>query len=111
MSSSPSSSSSSSAAQGGAPAEPAVTELTRFARLLDVPCPVEVVLGSGHISVRQCLALERDSVVRLTQPAGQDLQVLVGEVPVARGEVIVTDETAAVRVTEILKNPSSEGRG
>jgi len=82
----------------------------RFDHLLDVSCPVTVVLGAGHISVRQCLALERDSVVRLAQPAGHDLLVLVGDVPVARGEVVIADDTTAVRVTEIVSTPGLEGR-
>lgn len=76
-------------------------ERHRFARLADVRCPVEVVLGSGTIAVRTCLGLNPDSVIRLGQPAGEDLQVRVGGVIVARAEVVVADDHTALRVTEI----------
>ena len=101
MSSSQSSSSSSSlvapaASLPGGPSTPG------FVGFLDVCCPVSVVLGTGSMSVQQCIALERNSIVRLSEPAGADVQVWVDGVPVARGEVVVTDEGAAVRLTEIL---------
>jgi len=112
MSSSPGSPSSPSLVPAEAVPPPlqATDAAARFDHLLDVSCPVTIVLGAGHISVRQCLALERDSVVRLAQPAGHDLLVLVGDVPVARGEVVIADDTTAVRVTEIVSTPGLEGR-
>jgi flagellar motor switch protein FliN/FliY len=81
-----------------------------FAGLLDVRCPVSIVLGSGTISVRECLALGPRSLVRLKQTAGEDLQVLVGQVPVARAEVVIVDEGTAVRLTEILRPAETGGR-
>ena len=79
-----------------------------LAVLHDVECPVDVVLGTGRISVRQCLALAPSTVVRLVEGAGDDVQLLVGAVPLARGEVIVDDERAVVRVTEVLPARLSE---
>jgi len=101
MSSSPNSSSSSSALGPAGEAPHLPDERHRFARLSDVRCPVEVVLGSGTIAVRTCLGLKPDSVIRLGQPAGEDLQVRVGGVTVARAEVVVADDHTALRVTEI----------
>ena len=79
-----------------------------FMPLHDVACRVDVVLGTASLSVRQCLALKRDSVVRLTQSAGNDLQVVINGVAVALGEVVIIDNSTAVRVTEILAPPSHE---
>jgi flagellar motor switch protein FliN/FliY len=79
-----------------------------FAGLLDVGCPISVVLGTGTISVRRCVALSRDSVLRLAQPAGEDLQVFVGGVLVARGEVVIVDDSTAVRLTEIARSSGAE---
>ncbi len=70
-----------------------------FALFRDVSCPVDVVLGVGHISLRRCLALERGSVVRLHQSAGEDLQVMVNGVRIAHAEVVIIDETVGVRLT------------
>jgi flagellar motor switch/type III secretory pathway protein FliN len=104
MSSSQSSSSSSSPT-------PALAQLPAgpdLAGLLDVDCPVEIVLGTGRISVRECLALTPTTIVRLVEAAGEDVQLMVGSVPVARGEVVVDDERAVVRVTEVLPGRTVE---
>lgn len=79
-----------------------------IAPLYDVTCRVDVVLGTSSMSVRQCLGLKRDSVIRLTQSAGNDLQVVINGVPVALGEVVIIDNSTAVRVTDILAPPSNE---
>lgn len=76
-------------------------------RLQDVLCRVEVILGTGAVSVRDCLALERDRVIALTQPAGTDLQVLANGIPIAAGEVVIVDQNTAIRVTEILPTPGT----
>ncbi|MEW6321175.1 MAG: FliM/FliN family flagellar motor switch protein [Acidobacteriota bacterium] len=91
MSSSPTSSSSSDAADVGA----------AFAGLLDVRVPVSVELGTGRITVRECLALDRNRLIRLAQPAGSDLQVTANGIVLARGEVVIVEDSTALRLTEI----------
>ena len=76
--------------------------------LSDVVCHVDVLLGTATVSVRDCLHWRRNSIVRLRQSAGSDMQVAINGVPVAIGEVVIVDDTTAVRVTEILAPPSSE---
>jgi len=76
--------------------------------LNDVVCHVDVLLGTATVSVRECLRWTRNSVIRLRQDAGTDMQVAVNGVPVAIGEVVIIDDSTAVRVTEILPPPSSE---
>lgn len=73
----------------------------QLASMLDVACSVDFVIGTGNLTVRDCLRLGRHSVVRLDQAAGGDLNVLVHGVSVARGEVAVIDDSAALRVTSI----------
>ena len=97
MSSSPTSSSSTDAA-------------ATYAGMLDVTCRVEVIVGTGSITVRDCLKLQRDSVVRLEQPAGSDLQVTVQGVPTATGEIVIDDDTTSVRVADVLPPPGAEVR-
>jgi flagellar motor switch protein FliN/FliY len=79
-----------------------------LAPLHDVPCRIDVVLGTASMTVRQCLKLQRDSVLRLTQSAGSDLQVVVNGVAVALSEVVIIESATAVRVTDILAPPSNE---
>jgi flagellar motor switch protein FliN/FliY len=82
----------------------------QFALFRDVSCRVDVVLGVGHISLRRCLALERGSVVRLHQSAGEDLQVMVNGVRIAHAEVVIIDETVGVRLTHFAGAISREKR-
>lgn len=90
MSSSPTSSSSSE--------RPSATPLDR---IRDVLCHVQVALGTGTLTVGRVLGLQRQSIVRLDQSAGEDLMLTVNGVIVARGEVMIVEDSTAVRVTEI----------
>jgi flagellar motor switch protein FliN/FliY len=76
-------------------------------RLRDVVCGVDVVLGTGSITVRQCLALKDGSIIPLEQVAGSDLQVIVNGVAIALGEVVIVEDSTAIRLTEILPPPSA----
>lgn len=72
----------------------------------NVTCDVQVVLGTGSMSVRECLYLKKHQIVRLAQAAGEDLQVLVNGIEIARGEVVIVDDTTSVRVTDITQPPT-----
>ena len=79
-----------------------------FAGLLDVLCTVDVIVGTGSITVRDCLALKRNSIIRLEQNAGTDLQLKVHGVAAAAGEIVVYDEAASLRITRILPPDGAE---
>lgn len=82
--------------------------LNPYTGMLDVTCQVDVIVGHGSMSVRECLKLERDSVIRLSTPAGSDLTVEIQGVTAATGEIVVDDDTTSVRISEILPPPGSE---
>lgn len=107
--SSSSNSLSSSAAFAVANNAPAVTAAAAaVAPLNDVVCQIDVLLGTATVSVRECLHWKRNSVITLRQSAGADMQVTVNSIPVAVGEIVIIDDSTALRVTEILPPPSSE---
>jgi flagellar motor switch/type III secretory pathway protein FliN len=93
MSSSPNSSSSSDARGVG---------LEPLQWLMDVPCPVDFVLGTTTVKVRDCAAFAVDAVIRLKQTAGADLEVRVSGVPMFSGEVVIVDDNVALRVGRVL---------
>lgn len=80
--------------------------LPDFATLQDVRCPVTVVLGTGMMTIRTCLSLGPNSLITLGQSAGEDLTLVVGGVQLARGEIVIIDDSAALRVTEISPAPA-----
>ena len=67
--------------------------------------PTTVLLGTGTITVRQALTLDKGSLVELTQSAGEDLLLDVNGVLLARGEIVVVEDGATLRVTEITAPP------
>jgi len=82
--------------------------LDQFASLSDVTCEVAVVLGTGRMSVRECLYLKPKTVIPLEQPAGSDLHVRINGVLIAHGEVAIVDDSTNVRLTSIVPPPSAE---
>jgi flagellar motor switch protein FliN/FliY len=76
--------------------------------LLDVRCPVDVILGQGTITIRDCLQLQWHSIVPLKQSAGSDLLVAVHGVSIASGEVVIVDESTALRVSRMTPPPGVE---
>ena len=76
--------------------------------LHDVTCDVSIVLGTGRLTVRDCLYLKPKTVIPLNQVAGSDLQMLVNGVPVATTEVVVLDDSTQARLTQIITPPSTE---
>jgi len=70
---------------------------------------LEVPLGSVEITLRDLLALEVGSVLRLDRLTGEPLDVTAHGTPVARGEVRVQGERFAVRLTEILGAGALDG--
>lgn len=76
--------------------------------LMDVPCPVDFVLGTATVKVRDCASFAVNAVIRLKQTAGADLEVQVSGVPVATGEVVIVEENVALRVGRILPPAGQE---
>jgi flagellar motor switch protein FliN len=97
--------STSSSQNSSSSSSPASSAAVAYQQILDVRCPASVLLGTGTITVRQCLALDRNSLVELTQPAGEDLQLVVKDVLLARGEIVIIDDSAALRITDIAPPP------
>jgi flagellar motor switch protein FliN/FliY len=82
--------------------------IDQFATLSDVTCEVAVVLGTGRMSVRECMYLKPKTVIPLEQTAGSDLHVRINGVLIAHGEVAIVDDSTNIRLTSILPPPSGE---
>ncbi len=70
--------------------------------LLDVPLQVSVELGRSIEDIRGVMAIGTGSIIELDRQAGEPVDVLVNGKLLARGEVVVVDESFAVRITEIV---------
>lgn len=70
--------------------------------LRDVEMEVTCELGRTRMTVRQLLALAPGDVVELDRLAGAPADLLVNGTLLARGEVVVIDESFGLRITEIV---------
>jgi flagellar motor switch protein FliN/FliY len=70
----------------------------------DIPVTVSAVLGRTTIQVSQLLKLGRGAVVELDRKLGEAIDVYVNNRLVARGEVVMVDDTRlGITMTEIVK--------
>jgi flagellar motor switch protein FliN len=76
--------------------------LAPLAWVMDVPCPVDFVLGTATVKVREWMQFTAGTVLRLREAAGSDLEVRVAGVPIATGEVVIVDENVGLRLGHIL---------
>lgn len=66
----------------------------------DILVPIEVRIGQGTASLQDLASIKNGSIVPLDKPAGETLDLYVGNVKLAAVEVVVVDDRLAVRITE-----------
>ena len=70
--------------------------------VLDIPLEITVELGRTKMLINDMLKLGQGSVIELTKLAGESLEILANQKPIARGEVVVVNEKYGVRLTEVI---------
>ena len=71
--------------------------------IMDVPLEVTVELGRTHKSIKDILEFAPGTIIELNKIAGEPIDVLVNGKYVAKGEVVVIEESFGIRITEIVK--------
>ena len=70
--------------------------------IMDVPLEVTVELGRTKKSISEILDFGPGKIIELNKLAGEPVDVLVNGKFVAKGEVVVIEESFGVRITEII---------
>jgi len=81
-----------------------LTATEELALILDVPMDIDVELDRRIMTVRQILALELGSVIRMNRSAGENLDVRVGGSLLGFGEIVVNEATTGIRLTDFFQN-------
>lgn len=71
--------------------------------MLDLPLDVNVELGRAELPLAQVLELKAGSVIQLDRLPGEPLDLYVNDQLVAKGEIVVLNETFAFRITDLMK--------
>lgn len=70
--------------------------------IMDVPLEVTVELGRTQKLIKEILEFSSGSIIELDKLAGEPVDILVNGKLIAKGEVVVIDESFGVRVTDIV---------
>ncbi|MGI6049961.1 MAG: flagellar motor switch phosphatase FliY [Acetivibrionales bacterium] len=70
--------------------------------LMDVPLQIAVELGRTTKKIREILEFGQGSIIELDKLAGEPVDILVNGKAIAKGEVVVIDESFGVRITDII---------
>jgi len=74
----------------------------------DIPLQIAIEVGRMRLRVRDLMKLAAGNVIELKKPAGEPFDICVNGLQVARGEVIMVEQSSGVRIIEVQK-PGSLG--
>lgn len=69
----------------------------------DVPVKVQAVLGRSRMPIGELLRLKSGMVVELDRRVGEPVDIFVNNRLIARGEVVMIDNSLGVTLTEIVR--------
>ena len=72
--------------------------------IMSVPLEISVEIGRTRRKVEDILAFSKGSLVVLDKLAGDQVDLFVNGLCVAKGDVVVIDDNFGVRITEVLKH-------
>ena len=84
-----------------APALEPATPSRTMSVLLDVQMPVSISFGKTSMPLKEIMKLTTGSAVELDRKPDDDVEVIVNNCVIARGEVVVVDGNYGVKITEI----------
>lgn len=67
--------------------------------LSDVRMELKIELGRTTKNIKEILSLDEGSVVKLEKIAGENADILFNDKVIAKGEVVLVDESYGVRIT------------
>lgn len=70
--------------------------------ILDIPLEITVELGRTKMLIHDLLKLGQGSVIELTKPAGDTLEILANNRLIAKGDVVVMNDKYGIRLTEVI---------
>ena len=73
-----------------------------WGRFLDLPLPLSVELGRAQLKIRDILDLAPESIIKLARSTGEGVDIRSDSKSLMRGEIVVIEDRAGVRVTEVL---------
>jgi len=74
--------------------------MDQIAGFEDIPLPVNIELDRRVLTLRQVLALDVDSTLRMSRSAGENLDLLIGGALIGFGEIVISETITGFRITD-----------
>lgn len=87
-----------------AQAPASTVQLGNMDLLMDVPLNVTVEIGKTKRKMKEIMNFAQGTVIPIDKQAGAPVDIVVNGRLIARGDVVVIDDSFAVRITEIVNN-------
>ena len=68
----------------------------------NIPVTISVEVGRTSLKIRDLMRLAQGSVVELDRLAGEPLDLMVNNTPVAQGEVVLVNDRYGVKLTSVI---------
>ena len=77
--------------------------LQELAGVIDIPLRVCIEVGRLRLAVGEFLRLAAGTVLEIKKPAGEPFEIAMNGCIVAKGEIIMVEQSSGVRIVEVLK--------
>lgn len=74
-----------------------------LAAVFDVPVQVQAVLGRARMPIGELLRMKSGMVIELDRKVGEPVDIFVNDRLIARGEVVLIDDSLGITLTEIVQ--------
>ena len=78
------------------------TILESWKHLHDVPVEISIELGRTKLTLGEVVDLKANTIIRLSRSTGEGIDIRAGDETLFRGEVIVIEDRAGIRINEIV---------
>ncbi len=93
-----------------APQEIQQPSLRRYQNIADVAVTLRAELDRRVVKIGELMKFDVDTVLPLTRPAGENIDLYVGEVLIGTGEILVVDGILALRVADLRDMSTGNAR-
>lgn len=77
--------------------------LRELSGIHDIPLKVCIEVGRLRLAVGEFLRLASGTVLEIKKPAGEPFEISLNGCIVAKGEIIMVEQSSGVRIVEVLK--------
>jgi flagellar motor switch protein FliN len=75
--------------------------LDRMQQVMDVPLTLRAELDQKLMTFGELLDLDIGSIIRLSRPTGENIDIYTGDVLIGWGEILLVDGNMAVRIADL----------